>query len=144
MGNRYCRWPGKFYRKQVAYILAQIERDFKETNIDLDKYLTICEQLGEEPDPAKMPVDRATFPLEVQQAYTLHELLSDRWDGMNGYYLGKDYSALKTYMDVIDVENEVVSLYFLKHIDYYNSKITNEKIKQKRDAEKRRAKIKGK
>ena len=90
-----------------------------------------------------MPVDRATFPLEVQQAYTLHELLSDRWDGMNGYYLGKDYSALKTYMDVIDVENEVVSLYFLKHIDYYNSKITNEKIKQKRDAEKRRAKIKG-
>jgi hypothetical protein len=104
--------------------------------------LAICEQLGEEPDPEKMPFERDHFPLEVQEAYALHDMLSDCWDGMNGYYLGKDYSALETYIKVLDIENPKQSLYFLKHIEYHHSEQLNKKIKAKRDAEERRIKSK--
>ena len=85
-----------------------------------------------------MPLDRSSLPLEVQEA------LSDRWDGMNGYYLGKDYSALDTYIEVLEIEDKKTVLYFLKHIEYHNSKNINDKIKQKRDAKERQAKLKRK
>jgi len=91
-----------------------------------------------------MPLDRSSLPFEVQEAFALHELLSDRWDGMNGYYLGKDYSALDTYIKVLEIEDKRTALYFLKHIEYHNSKNINEKIKQKRDAKERQAKLKRK
>ena len=62
--------------------------------LPLETYLRICEQTGEEPDPKKMPPDRSEFPKEVQEAFFIHDLLPDRWEGMSGSYLGKDYSAL--------------------------------------------------
>lgn len=89
-----------------------------------------------------MPVNRSIFPLEVQEAFHLHDMLSDCWDGMNGFYLGKDYSALETYLNVLDIEDRKQSLYFLKHIEYYNSEKINASIKAKRDAEERKAKMK--
>ncbi len=104
--------------------------------------MAVCDQLGEEPDPDKMPVDRSIFPLEVQEAFMLHDFLSERWDGMNGFYLGKDYSALETYIKILDIEDPKQSLYFLKHIEYYNSEKINASIKAKRDAEERKAKMK--
>ena len=59
-----------------------------------------------------MPVDRSNFPLEVQEAFMLHDLLSDRWEGMSGSYLGKDMSALQTYIDVFNITNPKQSLWF--------------------------------
>lgn len=82
------------------------------------------------------------FPLEVQEAFWLHDFLSDKWDGMNGFYLGKDYSALETYIKHLEITDSVTSLYFLKHIEYYNSELINSRIKAKRDAEERKAKMK--
>ena len=89
-----------------------------------------------------MPMDRYELPIEVQEAWALHDLLSDRWEGMSGSYLGKDYSALETYIKVLDIQNPKISLYFLKHIDYYHSELLNAKVKAKRDAEKRKSKMK--
>ena len=142
MGNRYCRRPGKFYTEQVEQILALIKRNFKDTGIDINKYLALCEQLGEEPDPEKMPVDRTVFPLEVQEAYVLHDFLAERWDGASGYYLGKDYSALDTYIKHLEITDAKISLWFLKHIEYHNMQMINEKVKRQREAEKRKANIK--
>ena len=87
-------------------------------------------------------MERSIFPLEVQEAFQLWDLLSDSWDGMNGYYLGKDYSALHTYIKMLQVTQPVISVYFLKHIDHYYSENVNSKLKQKRDAEERKAKMK--
>tara|TARA_B100001287_G_scaffold250487_1_gene231060 strand:+ start:781 stop:1053 length:273 start_codon:yes stop_codon:yes gene_type:complete len=89
-----------------------------------------------------MPIDRYELPIEVQEAWALHDLLSDRWEGMSGSYLGKDYSALETYIKVLEIENPKISLYFLKHIDYFHSEWLNAKVKAKRDAEKRKSKMK--
>ena len=54
------------------------KRSFKDTGIDTEKYLAVCEQLNQEPDPIKMPPAMDSFPLEVQEAFFLHRMLSDR------------------------------------------------------------------
>ena len=64
-----------------------------------------------------MPPDLTTLPVEVQEAFFLHRMLGDRWDGTSGYYMGKDYTALQAYLQVFNIENPQQTLYFLKHID---------------------------
>lgn len=117
-----------------------IERTFKDTGIDVEKYLLVCEQLGQTPDPSKLPPERSMFPVEVLDAFILHDVLSDRWDGTSGYYMGKDFSALGTYIDIFNIIDPQQTVWFLKHIEYYNSKTINEKQEAKRKAEERKAK----
>ena len=137
MGYGNCRRSRKFYWTQVEQILAILQRFFKDTDIDLDKYLLICEQLGQEPDPDKMPPDRAILPYEVQVAFLLHDILPDRWDGMSGSYFGKDMSALGTLLDVYEVEDKKTVVYFLKHIEAYNSQSINKKLDEQRKSKER-------
>ena len=137
MGYRNCWRSRKFYWTQVEQILAILQRFFKDTDIDLDKYLLICEQLGQEPDPDKMPPDRAILPYEVQVAFLLHDILPDRWDGMSGSYFGKDMSALGTLLDVYEVEDKKTVVYFLKHIEAYNSQSINKKLDEQRKSKER-------
>ena len=131
MGNRYCRRPGKFYTEQVEQILALIKRNFKDTGIDINKYLALCEQLGEEPDPEKMPPDIGDFPLEVQQAFIVHSLLPDRWEGMSGAYMGKDLSALGEIFNIYDIEDKRTVLYFLSYIIRVHSEFINQEVQRK-------------
>ena len=119
-----------------------IERTFKDTGIDVEKYLLVCEELGQTPDPSKMPPERGMFPVEVQEAFYLHDVLSDRWDGASGYYMGKDFSALGTYLEVFNILDPLQTLWFLKHIEFYNSKVINDKQEAKRKAEERKLKSK--
>jgi len=119
-----------------------IERTFKDTGIDVEKYLLVCEELGQTPDPSKMPPERSMFPIEVQEAFYLHDVLSDKWDGASGYYMGKDFSALGTYIKVFDILDPLQTLWFLKHIEFYNAKVINDKQEAKRKAEERKLKSK--
>lgn len=129
----------KFYQEQVTQILALIKRKYN-NDINIDQYLKICEELGEEPDPEKMPPDDGDFPLEVQLAFYMHSLMPDRWDGMSGSYLGKDWSSLDVLLRVHKVENQKEVLFFLKHIENESALKFNEKIKRKQDASMRKAK----
>ena len=45
--------------------------------MDKEKYLRLCEQLGQEPDPAKMPLEISVFPEEVQVAFFVYDRLSE-------------------------------------------------------------------
>jgi len=89
-----------------------------------------------------MPPELGNLPIEVQEAFFLHRMLGDRWDGTSGYYLGKDYSPLQAYLNVYDILNPQQTLYFLKHIETEHSSMLNEKVKRERDAEKRKLKMK--
>lgn len=80
------------------------------------------------------------FPWEVQEAFTIHQLLSDRWDGTSGYYMGKDLSALGTILDIQGVEDKRTCIYFLKHIEHHHQEMMNVKVKARQDAEKRKMK----
>ena len=53
--------------------------------------------MGVEPKEEDVPKDPSTFSLEAQQALVLVNALPDKWDGMNGVWLGKDYSGLEIF-----------------------------------------------
>ena len=84
------------------------------------------------------------FPSEVQVAFFVHDLLPERWDGSSGYYMGKDYSPLGTLLDVWEVEDKKIIIYFIKHIEARNSEKINKEIERKRKAEMNKAKAGGK
>ena len=92
----------------------------------------ICEQLGEEPDPKRMPIEEYMFPTEVQLAFLVHDYLPDRWDGMSGTHLGKDWSALAAILDVYNIEDKVHVTFFLKYIDVYNSQKINKELERRK------------
>lgn len=130
----------KFYESQVEQILGLLDRQFKEGQLPLDTYLDICEQKGIEPDPNEMPPTMGDFPLEVQVAFLLHDLLPDRWDGMSGSYFGKDMSALGTLLDVYEVKDKRSTIFWIKQIEAKNSEVINKKMERKRKASQNKAK----
>ena len=70
-----------------------------------DQYLLMCEQMGWEPKEEELPQDGTNLSLECQQALTILNALPDNWEGMNGTWLGKDYSGLSAVMDIYQVES---------------------------------------
>ena len=66
----------------------------------------MCEQMGWEPTEDDMPLDPGTFEIEAQQALILLNSLPDRWDGMSGTWMGKDYSGLSAILDIYEVQDK--------------------------------------
>ena len=139
MGNRTGRRLRKFYAEQVAWALAQIDRFFGQS-ISVEAYIQVCHELGQEPDPDEMPPELSDFPLEIQEAFLIHAMLPDRWDGASGSYMGKDWSPLRDLLDIHKVEDQRTVTFFLKHVESTNTININGELKRKQDADKRRAK----
>ena len=100
----------------------------------------MCDQTGVEPNKDDMPPTAADYPFEVQVAFLLHDLLPDRWEGMSGSYLGKDYSSLGLLLETWEVQDKQTCIYFIKHIESVNSTEINNKLESKRKADERKAK----
>ena len=96
------------------------------------------------PDPKKMPLEVSDFPDEVQVAFFVFNLLSDRWDGQSGTYLGKDWTQCPQLFELYELEDRRTVLFIMK---LYESLIIQQRLKdqeQRRKAEERRAKQGGK
>lgn len=65
----------------------------------------MCEQMGWEPNEDEMPLDASFLSLEAQQALILLNALPDKWEGMSGSWMGKDYSGLLAILDIYEVDN---------------------------------------
>lgn len=100
----------------------------------------MCEQLGKEPDPEKMPLETSAFPVEVQVAFFIFDLLSDRWEGMSGSYLGKDWSCVDFLLDTYEVEDRPTVVYFMKMYEILVVNAKSEEAERKRKAEERKQK----
>ena len=100
----------------------------------------MCEQLGQEPNLAEMPPDIGDFSLEVQEAFLIHIMMPDRWDGASGSYMGKDWSPLNDLLDINKVQDKKTVCFFLKHIESASTININESLKRQQDAQMRRAK----
>ena len=100
----------------------------------------MCHQLGKDPDPDEMPPEVQDFPYEIQEAFLIHALMPDRWDGASGSYMGKDWSALNVLLDIHKIEDQKTVCFFLKHIEGCSTININAELKRKQDAAKRRAK----
>ena len=135
--NSWRTW--KFYEEQVEQILALIKRKYKD-KIDIDKYLMICEQTGEEPDANKMPPEMRDFPPEVQMAFHIYSMMPDRFEGMGGSYMGKDWSSLSVLYDIYEIDEKKITTFFLKCIENEHASQLNEELKRKQDAKMRQSK----
>lgn len=87
-----------------------------------------------------MPLSLDTFPYEVQVAFFIYDLLTDRWDGMDGVYMGKDWGMLPYYLELYDVLYPKGIVFFLKLYDYIVMKERAEEKKRQDEAEERKSK----
>ena len=69
-----------------------------------DSYFEMCEALGSEPNEEEIPVEFEDFPIELQQAFSVYNMLRDEWDTMNGLYLGKSLIGIKDILEATEIE----------------------------------------
>lgn len=97
-----------------------------------DKYLTMVEQLGQEPSEEKCPPGFEDFPVPTQQAIEVFNKLGDRVYPDIGY-MGKDYTALDLHMEVVGVYNKEIFLETLIRLDASMIKRSADQLKKARD-----------
>lgn len=91
-----------------------------------------------------MPLDASDFPEEVQVAFFILSMLPDRWDGMSGTYLGKDWASANFLFETYGIEDRKEIVYFAK---LYEGTLVNhraEEQERRRKQEERKAKSGGK
>lgn len=92
----------------------------------------MCEQLGVEPDPDKIPPEEQDFPLEVQAAIQTFGKLGDKVVVDLGY-MGKDYTALPLYLKLLKFEDEDIFLETLLRLDERQIKNSAAAMKRARE-----------
>ena len=102
-----------------------------------DRYLEMCEQLGNEPDPEKIPPDWDDFPDIVSATFYIFNNLGDRVYPDIGY-VGKDYTNLSTYFDVYGIEDKEFALEVLTFLDNEAMKKSSEGLKREHEKLKRK------
>ena len=104
----------------------------------------MCEQLGQEPDPTKMQLERSDFPEEVQVAFFMFSLLPDYWEGMSGTYMGKHWHGIEYFFKLYGIENQKEILYLMKIYENELVSYRSNKAMEQRKADQRKAKSGGK
>ena len=92
----------------------------------------MCEQMGWEPKEEDLPQDGSNLSLECQQALSVLNALPDIWDGMNGVWLGKDYSGLSAVMDIYGVESRREVFELLKEAESVLGKYYAQQLKSRK------------
>lgn len=94
----------------------------------------MCELMGNEPVEDEIPIEFEDFPWEVQQAFSVYNMLRDEWDSMSGLYLGKTLIGIKDILDAMEIEREehkfmIILVRMIDRVrsDEINSKKANEK-----------------
>jgi hypothetical protein len=98
-----------------------------------EKYFEMCSSLGNEPIEAEIPVELDDFYIEVQELFEIYRILQDRWDSMNGLYLGKNLENIETLFKLsnIDFTDYKVYLTIISMIDGIRQEQAAKKQKQK-------------
>lgn len=91
-----------------------------------------------------MPLDTSFFPEEVQVAFFVCSNLSDKWDGMSGSYMGKDWSEVDYVFNLYKIDNPQVVYYFAKMYERITMQVKAEEADKHRKAEERKSKASGK
>ena len=86
--------------------------------------------MGVEPKEEDIPKDPSAFSLEAQQALIMLNVLPDKWEGMSGTWLGKEYAGLLDIMDLYQIEDKKEVFELLKVCEDELGKFYAEKRKQ--------------
>ncbi len=91
--------------------------------VSTEQYLLLCKQLGQAPDPSKLPKTINNFPPVVQTAMRIYHKLPDLHTslGMEGsVYSGKDYSnftAICGIYYITDDYDRMIVMHVCEHVD---------------------------
>ena len=86
--------------------------------------------MGWEPKAEEIPLDPAHLDYVVQCALVLFNCLPDKWEGMSGSWMGKDYAGLMDIMDIYQMDNKKDTFTLLKVAEREAFKFYSEKQKQ--------------
>lgn len=103
-----------------------------------ERYLDMCEQLGNEPTEDEIPPDWEDFPDIVHCAMNIFNMLGDRAYPEIGY-IGKDYTNLPILIEVYGVEDKDYLLELLHWLDARAIKKSSEQLKREYDKLKRKS-----
>ena len=107
-----------------------------DTGMTRERYLEMCEQIGNEPIQEEIPPDIEDFPSIVNEAVNTFNMLGDRIYPEIGY-VGKDYTNLNHYIDLYGIEDKEYFLHLLSWLDARAIKKSSEEIKRQYDKMKR-------
>lgn len=96
-----------------------------------ERYLEMCEALGNEPVEEEIPVEVEDLPAEVQYCLMLYNLLQDCWDYMGGNYIGKSMGEFWKLVELDEIPLVDRKYYYeiIIHIDSIRAE--NIRIQQK-------------
>ena len=82
-----------------------------------------------------MPMDLSDMPYEVQLAFFVYSYLPDRWEGMAGTYLGKDWSSIQEVFRVYEVPEQKLVFSLCKHLERFSVEKAHEEAERRRKRE---------
>ncbi len=91
-----------------------------------------------------MPLEASAFPYEVQVAFFVFDLLPDKWDGMSGMYLGKDWSSANFLIKTYNIEDVPIVVYFAKLYENILVSQRSEELARKQKQQQQQARNKAK
>lgn len=129
MGWGSCKRPAKFYDTQIETALDDIDVYYRnaQTGMTKERYYELKKQLNQEVVESEVPIDFSDLMETVQEYIILFNYLPDKYEGMSGTYMGKDYACLKIFMDILKIEDGKLALLFLNKLDGIRMKELNRK-----------------
>lgn len=105
----------------------------------------MCAQLGEIPDPERMPMDLYDFPPLVRDALEIFNRLGDRFTSteLGPLYIGKDMGSLSVLLDIFIIKNVDDKRLILEIVQHLDTKVVKQAVsKMKQEAKKLKNKAK--
>lgn len=102
-----------------------------------EKYIQMCNTMGDEIDPAKLPPEYSSFPNYVHLAIDVFNCLPDRFSGgMSSVYSGKDLASLDILYNLFMVSEHQKLLVF-GVITFLDGRARDRALKEAKKASKR-------
>jgi hypothetical protein len=129
-----------FVQEEKEELLKRLENLYVnlDTGMTQEKYLKICEQIGQEPNSDKMPPSWEDLPEIAQIAINTFNALGDRVYPEIGY-VGKDFTNLPILIDIHGIEDTDYFIEILNWLDARAIKKSSDNLKKEYDKLKRKS-----
>jgi hypothetical protein len=124
-------------KEKVIERLEKLHQNL-DTGMTRDRYLDLCEQMGNKPIEDEIPPDWDDFPEIVNICVATFNQLGDRVQADIGY-IGKDYTNVNQFMDLYGVDDKEFFFRLLSFLDNRAIKKSSEELKRQHDKLKRQS-----
>lgn len=126
-------------QKEKLWTRLEKWQKHKDSKMDKDRYLSMMDELGQEPVLEEIPPGIEDFPNIVIEGINTFNALGDRIYPEIGY-IGKDYTNLPLYIEMYKIEDTDTFLEIILRLDSEAIKTAQDKLKREYDRMKRKTK----